>query len=227
MSIESLVSDIIERIDYYEERRFRTIEPDCCNLESRYDRNDNTARGFLFAIRNQEHWKGEESFDEIAQKVIKVRNSKISRYLFIRSVDCSPKFIEKIFNPKMYTNGELQEIARFANSSQILEIIFQYVKYNIGKVCGYGILCCMARNPVAKSELLDELYLFDQRLAYQIFNNHEGKASTELLIQMFNECEENLRGLHLVQLVQFDRKEINEQLRKYLISRLIRSLKIG
>ena len=110
----------------------------------------------------------------------------------------------------MYTNGELQEIARFANSSQILEIIFQYVKYNIGKVCGYGILCCMARNPVAKSELLDELYLFDQRLAYQIFNNHEGKASTELLIQMFNECEENLRGLHLVQLVQFDRKEINE-----------------
>ena len=227
MCMESLVSDIIERIDYYEKRRFGTIEPDCCNLESRYDRNDNMARGFLFAIRNQEHWKGEESFDEIAQKVIKIRDSKISRYLLIRSVDCSSKFIEKIFKPQMYTNGEFQEIARFANSSKLLEIIFQYVKYNIGKVYGYGILCCMASNPVAKSELLDELYLFDQRLSHQIFSNVEGKASTELLIQMFYECEEELKGLHLFHLVQFNRKEIDEQLRKYLISRLIQSLRIG
>lgn len=226
MCIESLVSDIIERIDYYEKRRFGTIEPDCCNLESRYDRNDNTARGFLFAIRNQEHWKG-ESFDEIAQKVIKVRNSKITRYLLIRSVDCRPNFVEEIFNPKMYKNGELQEIARFANSSKILEIIFQYVKYNIGKVCGYGILCCMASNPVAESELLNELYQFDPRLSSQIFRNAKGKASSELLIRMFYECKEELRGLHLFQLVQFDRKEINEQLRKYLISRLIQSLRIG
>ena len=55
MNIKSLVSNIIECIDYYEKRCFEDVEADCRNLERKYDNNDNTAQGFLVAIRKQEH----------------------------------------------------------------------------------------------------------------------------------------------------------------------------
>lgn len=46
-----------------------------------------------------------------------VRDSKISRYLVICSVDCTTEMIEKVFDSQMYSNGELQEIARVAKSN--------------------------------------------------------------------------------------------------------------
>lgn len=224
MYIKSLISDIIERIDYYEKRRFGQVEANCLNLERKYDSNDNTAQGFLVAIRKQEHWNG-EGFEEIAKELLTIRDSKISRYLVIRSIDCTLEIIEKGFNPRMYSNGELQEIARVANSNKILEMIFEHVKCNVGEVIGYPILCCMAKNVVASAELLNELYLFDQRLSAQIFRNVGCKASTELLMKMFYECDDGLKELHMFQLVQFNRIEVNEQLKSYLLQRLIQILK--
>lgn len=224
MHIKSLISDIIERIDYYEKRRFGHVEADCRNLERKYDSNDNTAQDFLVAIRKQEHWNG-EGFEEIAKELLTMRDSKILRYLVIRSIDCTLEMIEKVFNPRMYSNDELQEIARVANCNKILEMIFEHVKCNVGKVIGYPILCCMADNVVAKAELLNELYLFDQRLSAQIFLNAGCKASTELLMKMFYECDDSLKELHMLHLVQFNRPEINEQLKNYLLHQLIQILK--
>lgn len=225
MNIKSLVSNIIECIDYYEKRCFEEVEADCRNLERKYDNNDNTAQGFLVAIRKQEHWDG-ENFEEIAKELLTIRNSKISRYLVIRSIDCTLEIIEKVFDPQMYSKRELQGIARVANSNKILEMIFEYVKYNIGKVNGYTILCCIANNAEAKAELLNELYLFDQRLSVQIFLNKDCKASTELLMKMFYECDdEELKEFYILQMVQFNRVEINEQLKNYLVHRLIQILK--
>ena len=154
-----------------------------------------------------------------------VRDSKISRYLVICSVDCTTEMIEKVFDSQMYSNGELQEMARVANSNKILEMIFKYVKCNVGKVVGYPILCCVAKNAVASEELLNELYSFDKRLSAQIFLNSNSKASTELLMKMFYQCDTELKQLHLLQLIQFNRTEINEQLKIYLLRRLIHALK--
>lgn len=222
--MESLIMNIIERIDYYEKRRFGTTEADCRNLERKYDSNDATAQGFLVAIRKQEHWSGGD-FIEIAKEILTIRNSKIARYVLIRSVDCTSEFIQKVFDPKIYSDGELQEIARVANCNQILEMIFEYVKCNLGEVTGYLILCCMAGNSVASAELLNTLYRYDNRLSSQIFLHADSQASTELLMQMFYDYDECLKELALYQLVNFNREEIDQQLKKYLIRKLIHILK--
>lgn len=223
MNIESLTMDIIERIDYYEKRRFRTTEADCRNLETKYDSNDATAQGFLVAIRKQEHWDGD--FIEIAKEILTIRNSKIARYVLIRSVDCTIEFIQEVFDPEIYYNSELQEIARVANCNKILEMIFEYVKCNLGRKIGYPILCCMAGNSVASEGLLNALYRYDNRLSAQIFLNADSQASTDLLMRMFYECDERLKGLHMIQLLQFNREEIDQMLKKYWIKKLIQILK--
>ena len=224
MNIESLTSEIMERFNYYEKRRFGCIEASCLNLEKKYDVNDNTAQGFLVAIRKQEHWVG-ENFNEIARRLLAIKDSKILKYLIVRSVDCNFEMIEELFDPKLYSNGELQEIARVANSNKILEIIFDYIYYNVGIVEGYLILCCIASNNVTTQELFDKLYAFDKRLSSQIFGNIGCQASTELLMKMFYECDDNLRRLHIFHLVQFNRIEIDKQLKNYLLHRLIKILK--
>ncbi len=224
MNIESLTSEIIERFNYYEKRRFGCVEANCQNLEKKYDNNDNTAQGFLVAIRKQEHWTG-ENFREIAKKLITIKDSKILRYLIVRSVDCDLEMIEEVFNPKMYSNGELQEIARIANSNKILEMIFDYVYHNVGIVEGYYILCCIASNNVTSQGLFDKLYAFDKRLSSQIFRNIGCKASTDLLMKMFYECDNNLRRLDILHLLQFNRAEIDRQLKNYLLRRLIQDLR--
>ena len=223
MYIESLIMNIIERIDYYEKRRFGTTEADCRNLETKYDSNDATAQGFLVAIRKQEHWSGD--FIEIAKEILTIRNSKIARYVLIRSVDCTSEFVQEVFEPEIYSDGELQEIARVANCNKILEMIFEYVKCNLGRTTGYPILCCMARNSVASADLLNALYRYDNRLSAQIFLNDNSQVSTDLLMQMFYDCEEKLKELHMLQLLQFNREVIDQQLKKYLIRKLIHILK--
>lgn len=133
--------------------------------------------------------------------------------------------IEEVFNPKMYSNGELQEIARIANSNKILEMIFDYVYHNVGIVEGYYILCCIASNNVTSQGLFDKLYAFDKRLSSQIFRNIGCKASTDLLMKMFYECDNNLRRLDILHLLQFNRAEIDRQLKNYLLRRLIQDLR--
>lgn len=225
MNIESLTNEIMERFNYYEKRRFGHVEANCLNLETKYDNNDNTAQGFFVAIRKQEPWNG-ENFREIAKKLLAQKDSKILRYLIIRSIDCDLEMLEEVFEPKRYSNGELQEIARVANSNKILEMIFDYVYHNVGRVEGYFILCCMANNKVASKELFDKLYVFDKRLSAQIFLNIGCQASTELLMKMFYECDDILKELHIMQLVQFNRAEIDKQLKHYLLRRLIITLQI-
>lgn len=220
MNIESLVSEIVERFNYYEKRRFGCVEANCQNLEKKYDINDNTAQGFLVAIRKQEHWVGEK-FKEIAKELLTIKDSKILRYLIVRSVDCDLEMIEEVFNPKMYSNNEVQEIARVANSNKILEIIFNYVYHNVGRVEGYYILCCIASNTMTSEELLNKLYVFDKRLSSQIFLNIGCQASNELLMKMFYECDDNCKQLHISHLAQFNRPEIDKQLKEYLVHQLI------
>ena len=225
MNIESLTSEIMEHFNYYEKRRFGKVEATFLNLERKYHNNDNTAQGFLVAIRKQEHWRG-ENFRKIAKKLLTIKDSKILRYLIVRSVDCDLEMIEEVFDPKMYSDGELQEIARAANCNKILEMIFEYVSLNVGMVEGYFILCCAAHNKVASKELFDRLYVFDKRLASQIFLNIGCQASTELLMKMFYECDDISKQLHILHLVQFNREEIDRELKKYLANRLIQDLKM-
>lgn len=220
MNIKSLTSEIMECFNYYEKRRFGCVEANCQNLEKKYDNNDNTAQGFWVAIRKQEHWVGEK-FKEIAKELLTIKDSKILRYLIVRSIDCDIGMLKEVFKPEMYSVDELQEIARVANSSEMLEIIFYYTYRNIGKLKGYGIMCCMARNKIASKELLDKLYAFDNRVASQIFCNIGCQASTELLMKMFYECDDNCKQLHISHLAQFNRPEIDKQLKEYIVHQLI------
>lgn len=224
MNIKSLTSEIMECFDYYEKRRFGYVEANCRNLERKYDNNDNTAQGFWVAIRKQEHWVGEK-FKEIAKELLTIKDSKILRYLIVRSIDCDSEMMKEVFKPEMYSVGELQEIARVANSSQMLEIIFYYTYRNIGRLKGYGIMCCMARNKVASKELLDKLYAFDNRVAPQIFCNTGHQASTELLMKMFYEDDDISKEFDVYNLVQFNRPEIDKKLKEYLVHQLIQILK--
>lgn len=220
MNIKSLTSEIMECFDYYEKRCFGCVEANCQNLEKKYDNNDNTAQGFWVAIRKQEHWVGKK-FKEIAKELLTIKDSKILRYLIVHSIDCDIGMLKEVFKPEMYSVDELQEIARVANSSGMLEIIFNYTYSNIGRLKGYGIMCCMARNKVASKKLLDKCYAFDNRVASQIFCNIGCQASTELLMKMFYECDDNCKQLHISHLEQFNRPEIDKQLKEYLVHQLI------
>ena len=224
MNIKSLTDEIAECINCYERRRFGEVEADCLNLARKYDSNDNTAQGFLVAVRKQEHWKG-ESFEEIAKELRMINDGKISRYIIIRSLDCDLEMLKKVFIPKMYTNRELQQIARVANSSNLLEMIYDYVYSNIGMVEGYPIMGSIATNKVTSKELFDKLYVFDKRLSSQIFLNSGCQASTELLMKMFYECDDLLKELHIFHLVCFNRTDINNHLTTYLLQQLTNTLK--
>ena len=122
MNIESLTSEIIECLNYYEKRRFGCVEANCQNLEKKYDNNDNTAQGFFVAIRKQEHWVGEK-FKEIAKELLTIKDSKILRYLIVRSVDCDLEMIKEVFKPEMYYVDELQELLILANCWKLYSII--------------------------------------------------------------------------------------------------------
>lgn len=86
-------------------------------------------------------------------------------------------------------------------------------------------MCCIARNKVASKEMLDKLYAFDNRVAPQIFCNTGYQASTELLMKMFYEEDDILKELDICHLVQFNRPEIDKQLKEYLVYELIQILK--
>lgn len=204
------VNDIVERIAYYEKRHKWCIEADCRNLEKKYSENDDTAQGFLVAIRKQEHWNGD--FDEIAKQLLKINPSKICTYIILRSVDCSVEMQQNEFKPEQYSKNELQNIAIAANSSIILRKIFEHVKEKLGRVTGYLILHSMSHNAVADTKLLDDLYRYDHRVSSGIFMNFTSNVSTDLLMEMFWECEVINRNFEINRLLQFNREEIYQRL---------------
>lgn len=207
------VKDIAERIAYYE-KRHKYVEADCRNLERRYSENDDTAQGFLVAIRKQEHWNG-GNFDIIAKELLKIYPSKICTYIILRSVDCSVELQQSEFKPEQYSENELQNIAIEANSSVILRKIFEHVKEKLGRVTGYLILHNMSHNAAADTKLLDDLYRYDHRVSTAIFMNFTSSVSTNLLMKMFYECEEIDRNFHINHLLQFNREEIYQSLLDY------------
>lgn len=218
------VIEIAKRIAYYEKRHMH-VEADCRNLESRYKENDDSANGFLVAIRRQEHWNG-ENFELIARKLLEINPGKICQYVILRSIDCSENMRQEIFNPNMYTLIELEGLARAANSNAILVKIFEYAKQNVygGERCTF--LTNIALNPAVEAKLFDELYAYYRGVANQIFYNIGCKASTELLMRMLN--ENDLQWLHVAYLLQYKRDDIYEQLANWsgmtpeLLSRFLR-----
>lgn len=205
---DNIIMEIVERIAYYE-RRHRNVEEDCRNLETSYNQNDESAMGFLTAIRMQEHWNG-EGFNEIARTVLEINPGKICSYIIARSIDAEEAFRDEIFKPELYRQGELEEIARKANSNAVLRKIFSHVKAFIRGGDSRTILGNMATNPVVEEKLFEELYQYDRGIKNQIFINIGCQASTDLLMKMLE--NDDCQDLHINNMLYYQRPEIYERL---------------
>jgi len=116
------------------------------------------------------------------------------------------------FKPEQYSNNELEDIARNANSSVILRKISEYIKEKIGRVTGGLILYKMSCNPATDTKLFNDLYRYDHRVSSGIFMNFTSSVSTDLLMEMFWECTVIDRNFEINRLVQFNREEIYQRL---------------
>lgn len=208
-----MINEILDCIRYYEKQNIN-VEADCRNLESSYTQNDNTAQGFLVAIRKQEHWNG-ANFESIAKELLRINPSKICKYIIMRSIDCPIEIIEQEFNPAMYTWYELETIAQNANSNIILRKIQQYIKTQIGYIEGYNILRRIVANPITEGDILDELHKNISEIDCQIIKNCNCNASTELLMEIFFSANNTEKRCYINYLLQFQRVELNESIVKW------------